>query len=226
MLSSDEDEDDTEFQPVKRPAAGNNISRGTNELRSLDTLSVTLQTRSGSAKATQPETNEHTTSWNHTPSPAKKKRIVRTKVHPKSSYSFFNSTTLHQTRAKIGAKSQDVNAERFELDIIQDDVSSDGHENIGVCKPTKLKLSRPLSTAKSKICNDLIPSEATKLDRVLKRTRSNSTYCLDSSWQDCRPWAEKYAPDDLDELAVHKKKVADVRAWLSNVLAGKDRKVI
>lgn len=226
MLSSDEDEDDTGFQPVKRPAAGRKISHDTNEQSPLDTISVTLQTRSRPAKATKPETNEHTTFRNLTSSPDKKKRAAKTKAQPNSSYSFFNSTTLHQTRAKIGSKSQDVNAEHLELDIIQDDVSSDDHETIGVCDPTKLKLSRPFSTAKSEICNDLIPNEATKLDRILKRSRSNSTYGLDSSVRDSRPWAEQYAPDDLDELAVHKKKVADVRAWLSNVLAGKDRKVV
>jgi cell cycle checkpoint protein len=41
---------------------------------------------------------------------------------------------------------------------------------------------------------------------------------------DARPWNEKYGPVSLDELAVHKKKVADVRAWLSDVFDGKQRK--
>ena len=39
------------------------------------------------------------------------------------------------------------------------------------------------------------------------------------------PWSEMYQPENLTELAVHKKKVADVRAWLSNVLSGVERKV-
>ena len=42
---------------------------------------------------------------------------------------------------------------------------------------------------------------------------------------DTRPWAEKYAPVDLGELVVHKKKVADVRCWLEGVLQGRYRKV-
>ncbi|EFQ92333.1 hypothetical protein PTT_10581 [Pyrenophora teres f. teres 0-1] len=41
---------------------------------------------------------------------------------------------------------------------------------------------------------------------------------------DRRPWTEKYGPASLDELAVHKKKVADVRTWLSHVFSGKARK--
>jgi len=40
---------------------------------------------------------------------------------------------------------------------------------------------------------------------------------------DQRPWSERFAPLNLDELAVHKKKVADVRRWLEDVIAGRVR---
>ena len=42
---------------------------------------------------------------------------------------------------------------------------------------------------------------------------------------DTRPWAEKYGPTSLEELMVHKKKVADVRGWLDDTYSGRDRKV-
>ena len=41
---------------------------------------------------------------------------------------------------------------------------------------------------------------------------------------DGRPWAERYGPTNLEELAVHKRKVTDVRIWLENALFAKDRK--
>ncbi|KAG9203580.1 Cell cycle checkpoint protein rad17 [Epicoccum nigrum] len=41
---------------------------------------------------------------------------------------------------------------------------------------------------------------------------------------DSRPWTEKYGPLSLDELAVHKKKVSDVRAWFGDVYNGRQRK--
>ncbi|KAF2627920.1 Rad17-domain-containing protein [Macroventuria anomochaeta] len=41
---------------------------------------------------------------------------------------------------------------------------------------------------------------------------------------DGRPWTEKYGPLSLDELAVHRKKVSDVRTWLEDVYSGKQRK--
>ncbi|KAL4789206.1 Rad17 cell cycle checkpoint protein-domain-containing protein [Aspergillus venezuelensis] len=38
------------------------------------------------------------------------------------------------------------------------------------------------------------------------------------------PWAQKYAPRTLEELAVHKRKVQDVEHWLNDALAGKSQK--
>ncbi|KAH6670635.1 Rad17 cell cycle checkpoint protein-domain-containing protein [Halenospora varia] len=40
---------------------------------------------------------------------------------------------------------------------------------------------------------------------------------------DLRPWAERFSPINLDELAVHKRKVADVRGWLEEVMNGRMR---
>ncbi|KAF2855468.1 Rad17-domain-containing protein [Plenodomus tracheiphilus IPT5] len=42
--------------------------------------------------------------------------------------------------------------------------------------------------------------------------------------EDRRPWTDKYGPVSLEELAVHKKKVADVRSWLTDVISGRSRK--
>lgn len=42
---------------------------------------------------------------------------------------------------------------------------------------------------------------------------------------DTRPWAERYGPKNLEDLMVHKKKVADVRTWLEGVLHGGNHKV-
>lgn len=41
--------------------------------------------------------------------------------------------------------------------------------------------------------------------------------------EDRRPWSERFGPVNLDELVVHKKKVADVRRWLDDVLHGRMR---
>lgn len=38
---------------------------------------------------------------------------------------------------------------------------------------------------------------------------------------DGRPWAQRFAPSNLDELAVHKRKISDVQKWLEDVFAGR-----
>ncbi|KAK8088938.1 hypothetical protein PG997_003899 [Apiospora hydei] len=43
------------------------------------------------------------------------------------------------------------------------------------------------------------------------------------SANDQRPWSERFGPCSLEELAVHKKKVSDVRRWLEDVIAGRMR---
>ena len=44
------------------------------------------------------------------------------------------------------------------------------------------------------------------------------------SFIDMRPWAEKYGPNTLEELMVHKRKVSDVRKWLEEALRGHGHK--
>ncbi|KAL5121399.1 RFC checkpoint protein Rad17 [Pleosporales sp. CAS-2024a] len=41
---------------------------------------------------------------------------------------------------------------------------------------------------------------------------------------DRRPWTERFGPVSLEELAVHKNKVAHVRTWLEDVFSGQGRK--
>ncbi|KAK5655437.1 hypothetical protein OQA88_5708 [Cercophora sp. LCS_1] len=56
--------------------------------------------------------------------------------------------------------------------------------------------------------------------RFLNKQKGSQPTVLDD---DSRPWSERFAPVNLEELAVHKKKVADVRRWLEEVLVGRMR---
>lgn len=42
---------------------------------------------------------------------------------------------------------------------------------------------------------------------------------------DAGPWADRYGPTSIENLAVHKRKVADVREWLQSVFEGRSKKV-
>ncbi|KAL9585650.1 MAG: hypothetical protein Q9212_001387 [Teloschistes hypoglaucus] len=41
---------------------------------------------------------------------------------------------------------------------------------------------------------------------------------------DTRPWADRFGPTSVEELAVHKRKVADVKEWVQGVLEGRLKK--
>ncbi|KAL8791046.1 MAG: hypothetical protein Q9213_000253 [Squamulea squamosa] len=49
---------------------------------------------------------------------------------------------------------------------------------------------------------------------------------VEAQRDDTRPWSDRYGPMSLEELAVHKKKVADVRDWLQSVFEGRSKKKV
>jgi cell cycle checkpoint protein len=51
--------------------------------------------------------------------------------------------------------------------------------------------------------------------------KTNKTAAVND--EDGRPWSERFAPVCLDELAVHKRKVQDVRRWFDEVFSGRMR---
>ncbi|CAD6443464.1 90ff8f1c-5d48-4058-8eae-330f7acfd536-CDS [Sclerotinia trifoliorum] len=54
------------------------------------------------------------------------------------------------------------------------------------------------------------PSQISSLESIIEK-------------EDMRPWAERFGPNNLEELGVHKKKVTDVKTWLENVIGGQMR---
>ena len=64
-------------------------------------------------------------------------------------------------------------------------------------------------------------SQQFRLPSSQKRYGGNTVIANDV---DQRPWADRFHPSNLEELAVHKKKVSDVRNWLEKVLSGRYRK--
>ncbi|CAK7273116.1 RFC checkpoint protein Rad17 [Sporothrix epigloea] len=66
------------------------------------------------------------------------------------------------------------------------------------------------------------PPSSQRFKRPVRPTGSNGTATTNHD-DDLRPWSERFGPTNLEELAVHKKKVADVRQWLEDVLLGRLR---
>ena len=105
-------------------------------------------------------------------------------------------------------------------DAIQDDFSDHDANSTAARKPVPAKGD---ARSGSELRHRSMPERARALAgndvslTSMTRTASSDVLSL--------PWAESFEPDDTSELAVHKKKVEDVRSWLSNVLGGRERKV-
>lgn len=78
------------------------------------------------------------------------------------------------------------------------------------------RLSEPKRSIKSRN-----PTRHTKRFLLPKSPATKGSTARLSIESDGRPWAQRFAPSNLDELVVHKRKVSDVQKWLEDVFAGR-----
>jgi len=160
-------------------------------------------------------------------SPAAKKSPAKSPGKPKPIYkpitSFFSKGPLPQTAQPTPSPEKSTPSTLLEpLDEILD--SSDD------ARPHKRPLALPARKGQTAPAVDKedAPKGSQKFFLAASGVRSTTPLSQPAAPAvedtDRRPWNEKYGPSSLDELAVHKKKVTDVRAWLSGVLSGKERK--
>jgi cell cycle checkpoint protein len=179
-------------------------------------------------------------------SPSKRKAAAAVKISPSrkngkqenesskqrgkgSLYTFFTSSTQQQQQPATSAQRQitPVTVEEVgeEEDLIQDDSFDDELFDAAMTDVTALNGSTESSQARSTVGSKFPATQKfvkPSKSGVALTTPSVATEALRS---ERRPWAEEYAPINMDELAVHKNKVADVRKWLENVMRGRDKKV-
>ena len=178
------------------------------------------------------------------PSPKKPARELKPTAKLQTSKpisSFFNAAAnqSQQSNGQKRHKEESLEVEEGEdEDLIEDDSLIEGegvNELRGLRDTTRLVLDRrkilPVATLNSTTSTQghklRAGSQRFKIaGRTTGKGADKSTFTSDSVvLVDSRPWAERFEPRSLEELAVHKKKVSDVRNWLENVLQGRDRKV-
>jgi cell cycle checkpoint protein len=153
----------------------------------------------------------------------------------KTIYSFFNAATQKQSQSQPSAspEKRDAPTAEIEDDLIQDDDSLD--EELAQLSETRFGSKYPMPTRhKRKL--DVLEDGGTDTSglprgsQIFKKPATAGGRSISSSVipshvvVDQRPWTEKYGPVNMDELAVHKKKVQDVQIWLESVTSGRDRK--
>ncbi|KAJ4372222.1 RFC checkpoint protein Rad17 [Neocucurbitaria cava] len=208
VLSSDSDENDTRSPPPKRTRRGtltsvSNVAHG-------DGRPARTQTQ----LAPSPKQSKASNKKSPAKSPAKPKPVY------KPITSFFSNVPRPQPLQPTPSPEKPATP-LADVDDILD--SSDDDRPI---QPSTALPLRKNAKAVVAAANDNVAKSRQRFLRTASGAPSPplSSQPVREDVVDRRPWTEKYGPVSLEELAVHKKKVADIRTWLTDVFCGRERK--
>lgn len=167
-----------------------------------------------------------------------------TKTKPKSLHSFFSAASEGQrwSAQKFEPKRPAARAATptttFDVDDIEDDIEDDygSYDEIFSQvdassttdkKPPPQKPSRTLSKRTTTTRPKSQPSKRFLMPLASDGSTNKQSKTPESTpiHEDTRPWAQRFGPVGLDELAVHKRKVSDVQKWLDDVFEGRRKEV-
>lgn len=222
VLSSEDEEDE---EPV--PPNGGGGDEGHHKTRALPTrLPPEHESRTRSRKA--PTTKSSTPSPRKPPS---KTRTIRKTPKPSSLDTYFSAANrLHGTRDP-SSQTEKSGHTITEEDFIEDDSLDEELQKLSELRttikiPNRTNAAPPQSQAEKHNSKRLpggsqvflkLANRAVKADKDQKTPRPLIN--------DTRPWADRYGPTSVEELAVHKRKVADVKEWILGVFEGHLKKV-
>ncbi|KAF1813605.1 hypothetical protein P152DRAFT_513026 [Eremomyces bilateralis CBS 781.70] len=162
-------------------------------------------------------------------SPRKRKTTAASTESPSKNQkisSFFTaapstqSTRTLQTNGDHRSLPSNISAKEDEIEDIEDDSPTEDSQS-----RKQSSFSSTQSGAKRKRDSvDAIPGEGLRRASH-KFLKTNPIPPQNPSRiEDGRPWTERFGPISIDELAVHVKKVKDIRSWLENVYTGRERR--
>ena len=215
-INTDQDEDRTASTlPLRSPKSQRQL-----ELDQGNGTSFTLSPSGSKTAKVKGSPSKATLKASPKPSPDKRKNSQQQPDKSKSLHSFFGKATEDQRwRKKSATPDIDIHDDELGEDI-EDDLSDNGLLEMEDSKKT-LDRRKPVVNGVSKL-NGGPPSSSQRFVKPVLPSRRDSSDPLPQQ-EYHRPWSDRYGPTNLEELAVHKKKVADVSSWLQNVLSGRDK---
>lgn len=214
VVSSDSDEDDQYSPPAKRPKRGTLLSLNNGTRVSGDAKPPSTRTR----RALSPKPPSTTIKKSPAKSPAK------SNVVSKPITSFFGAApkpNISQPTPSPEKTSVGTPVEPFDDILVSSE--DDQEEALAISLPVRKGKPGLAEGRESNLKGSRRFLGTFGGGNVGRRAPSPLTTPVPDPI-DRRPWNEKYGPASLDELAVHKKKVADVRTWLAGVFSGRERK--
>lgn len=154
-----------------------------------------------------------------------------TKDPPKSNakpiYSFFNAATQKLRNSQPSASPEKSFTSQEAPEVIHDHTDDDQGPGMQLSKGSSTALAlrkrKVQDGASFDANNDLPPQASQKFRKAPGGERIPSFSTLN---EDRRPWTDRFSPADLTELAVHKRKVGDVRQWLEMAASGQRQRVL
>jgi cell cycle checkpoint protein len=241
VFSDDEEEPETSSQgPPPRRISSSTATRASEVTTPQKTTKPTrLKSKSKPSTDAAPATPRKAAVKAASVSPVKAKKSPRrkkTEENSRSLHAFFGRASEEQRwnrRVDIPtAEVDDVeNGDAIEDDDSLDEAFSqlaEGQEDVKVQLDRRKDLLAVTSNA-SQTGRSSLPASSHKFVKPplpsINKHGLNVELDDNSSKHLHRPWADRYGPANLEELAVHKKKVADVHKWLGEVLNGRDPRV-
>ncbi|EFW22250.1 Cell cycle checkpoint protein rad17 [Coccidioides posadasii str. Silveira] len=222
--------------------------KGTSATCSIDTSAKnTRHSRSQSKKEAPRPSSSRATSTQTSPAISPEKRRTRKQPEPdksassKSLHSFFAPATEEQRWSKVVDDYKPDILEEIEDEDIEEELLNwngsrsfnmvtssqgtrqrQGNGSFAISRHTNGSNEERKQNATAKAAIRPKPIKKFVLPPDLKTGKSDLADLCDH----LKPWAERFGPADLDELAVHKKKVADVQRWLVDVFMGRSKRRI
>ena len=230
-ISSDEDEDATPPTELtdsnKDDEPPKPQKRNTGKLKSV---------KKSTSKVQQPTPANSTQDGSSQKSPGKTKvtkakNKTAVKDQPKTNgrpiYSFFNAATQRQQLSWPSASPEKPCTPREEPEAIYDDSEDEQGRGVSLTKGSSTALAvRKRKVQQSESFENDAGLSLPSSQKFRKASSGDRVPSLSIINEDKRPWTEQFAPRDLSELAVHKRKVADVRQWLELTFSGLRQKVL
>ncbi|CAG8885729.1 unnamed protein product [Penicillium egyptiacum] len=209
------------------------ISDSSSPIEQTEPFALSSRPKPSYSRGTTPLTRLPSSS----PSPRKKtKSSPNPDSKSKSLHSFFQPATEGQRWAPQKTEKQSLPPvrETVDVDLIEDDY--DSYDDIFTQHVANEQAGKSLTAVSSSQTRQPASKPKAKapvkpLRKPTKRFLLSTHYGNDTAKEplvtqpagkpDRRPWAQRFAPANLGELAVHKKKVSDVQRWLEDAFSGR-----
>lgn len=216
-ISSDIDEASPFFKPAKAPPKP--ARQSTLNLNGSRNTSASFLPPPSSRNAV------HRRSASASLSPEKKKQRLSkpTEKGKNGNLHIFFSAQVQKQRDEHLSRRGPAHSGASEA-INEEDISTDDDDHVVETK-TK-QISSFTSTASKRTRSALSDAGSSIVSSSQRFKKPDLPSSNPKLTEDLRPWADRFPPLNLNELAVHKRKVQDVRDWLQGVMAGKIRKSV